>query len=114
MSNLNPRVYSKIVNLSENPNFTSDLMASGYSKMQIDIDFFSDADAETPIAATGSITFQAQTTQDSGNISISQGTVDSADRDYDRPFSDGRIVRVTADLSAISTASYARIDIWRA
>lgn len=115
MSNISPKVYSKIIDLQEVTQFESELMSSGYSKMTIDIDFFSDANASIEAAATGSVTFIAQTTTSpTSEATINSSTVDVENRDYDRPFASGRVVRVNADLSSITGARYVRVEIWRA
>lgn len=113
MAATHPKVYSQIIDLNESTQFESALMAGGYSMLQIDVDFFSDTNAENPVAATGTIVFKAQTTADSGDVSINQGTVDCANRDYDRPFANGRVVKVTCDMSPVFGAQFARVEIWR-
>lgn len=114
MSSVNPKVYSKAVDINSDPNFISDMMGSGYGLMQIDVDFFSDEDLSIPVAATGTVEFKAQTTENSGNVTISNPTIEASNRDYDRPHASGRVVKVTADFSGITGAAYARVEIWRA
>jgi hypothetical protein len=107
--------YVTWVNLNETTDYISQLMSFNYGRLVVSIDFFDDREGETRVAATGSVTFEAQTTESEDQLaSINQGTVDVSLLDYDRPFAEGPVLKLQADLSSVTTAAnYARVSAWR-
>lgn len=108
------KIYSQWVDLSQdNTAWKSEKMASGFGRMVVDIDLYNDLETEST-APTGQVTFTAQTTDaESSTATISSPTIDVSQRDYARPNASGRVVYLKADLSPITGANFAHIQIWR-
>jgi hypothetical protein len=99
--------------------YTADMSNSQNNSGQIYLEFFSDAAGTIPVTPTaGTINFLGSPLGNnylsmSAGSTVNATTVSTTNSTYTPPTFYGRCVRISATLSGITGASYARIVVWR-
>lgn len=110
------KIYEKWIDLTQSKNFKSNLMAAGFSKCVVSVDFFDDNNGETVTSGVGgTYEVKAQDTMNEQSLAtVNSSPVTASDKDYDRPFCSGPVLFIHIDFNSVTGGKFARVNVWRA